>query len=148
MMYRENQGWHVVQWTLEIEPGVHYAIDVEENGSAIASFVTRDGREALTAFVSLGDAMAMCARHAERNEVQALVPGGWRASSWSLAVHRHPRRGGHYVIDVDPEGAARAVYASHDEHVSLGVLPDLGHAISACHKAENARVFPSQQRAG
>lgn len=141
------QGWQVVSWTLDIEPGVHYEVDVDARGSARALYVTRDGRAPLSAPMSVSQALLVCARHAERNEVQALVPGGWRPTSWMLVLEREPARHARYVIDVDPQGAARAVYASHDEHVSLGILPDLGHAMLACAKSESARMLPALREA-
>lgn len=141
------QGWHVVEWTLDIEPGVHYLVEVEASGQARALYVTRYDRLPISAPMSVSDAFLVCARHSERHEIQSVIPGGWRPSSWALSVERAPRRDAQYVIDVDPDGAARAVYASRDEHVSLGILPDLGHAIWACHKAENARVFTPKQAA-
>lgn len=137
----EQPGWQVVEWTLDIEPGVFYLVEVEPSGAARALYVTRYDRLPISSAMSFGDALVVCARHAEKNEVQTLVAGGWRPSSWALPVARAKSRHARYVIDVEPDGAARAGYSSLDEHLTLGTLPDLGHAIAACHKNESARMF-------
>jgi hypothetical protein len=119
--------WRVIAWTLDVAPAAYYEAAVEPDGLCKAQYFEREVRTRLGLAENIGEALLLCARHAETHRV--AVPRGctWRATSWELRAH------GRYLVDVDNDASAHAVHVGERGHYEpLGRLADLGQALLAC----------------
>jgi len=120
-------GWRVISWTLDVAPDAYYEASIEPDGLCKAQYFERDVRTRLGLAENIGEALLLCARHAEAHRVRVPRGCSWRATSWELRSH------GRYLVDVENDASAHAVYVSERGYYEpLGKLPDLGQAMLAC----------------
>lgn len=122
-----DSEWRVISWTLDVAPDAYYEASAESDGLCKAQFFQRDVRTRLGLAENIGDALLLCARHAETHRVRVPRGCSWRATSWELRMH------GRYLVDVESDATAHAVFVSERNYYEpLGKLPDLGQAMLTC----------------